>query len=221
MASRIDRIRRNIHISPAEGGKVIVYSLPVNPGFADPNIIDRNFGVEYPNAPENRQAEQAITQQVLQDAVPGKLGPWIARAGRRKGGLPQLASDLVALKPNPAATSSKKDIAAMLRALQRAGPPQKGDRKESHGTIRKALYRDRIGLMRVREAKHLVIGVRGWWQFSQERKFTVFNTDPGDRREIADILANDGEGFIARVDAESKHGDLERTHEVRVEIGAR
>lgn len=199
-------------------------SLPVNEGFADPNEVDRTRGVDYEKreAPENREAERGIGAAVLAGLFPANLSRWIAETAARKRGLPGLAADLVAILPNEKQKPTKKldaraaDVAAMLRALQRSAPAHKEGRKEEHkGGIRKALYRERIARLRLREARDVVIGVRGYWRITELSKtgyisedatglvsFRVFNSDPSipvQLQEARAVLEAGGAGFIETV----------------------
>ena len=199
-----------------------VYSLPVNPDFQEPNVVDKTRGVEYPGAAENVQAEQGIARRVLDVLMPKNVSEWIGTMARRRGGNEGLARDLVAMKHDPNAKSEYKN---MLRALQRAGPSTA--RSESHVGISKKLYRERIALLRIREAKHLVIGVRGLWHIEDEEKYRVFNSDPRERSHVEaaiDALRLDGAGFISAViDIAAEYvqpyaPELLKTHELRVEV---
>lgn len=228
-----------------------VYSLPVNEGFEDPNEPDQDRGVEFDPYPamENGEAEEGITRHVLAALFPEKIALWIAQTEARKGGLPRLAADLVAMLPNPDQKPTKKsptareaDEANMLRALQRSGPAKKAGRKEEHGGMSKPLYRKRIALLRLTEAPHLVIGVRGWWQIDEKDTYRVFHTEPreseqkrhpsrwrgaGTSDHVAAVLTafrKDGAGFIdAVITAANEYTQpyeaiLISTHELRVEV---
>lgn len=200
------------------------YSLAVNYDFDEPNKPDKYRGVEYPDAPENRQAEQGMVRHVIKQLQPANLQSWIQQLVASKGGgrtgSAEAARSLLAMDtPDP----TKHQYKAMLRKVEEWG----------HGTYKTAARGNahRVGLLRASQAKHLVAHVRGWWEFGETypAKYTNFKTDPTYPKEvnaILDALRNDGAGFIELViqsakdqmEHDSAVPDLVQTHELRLEV---
>lgn len=220
-----DRVRRQ----PADGATL--YSLPVNPGFAEPNEVDEARGVEYPNAIENIQAEQGIARRVMRSLQPANLQGWIRGQIRRKGGANYLARQLLSMDTPGAAElgARERKYRAMIRKVEEW---REGKYRTAAGNNAK-----RIMLLQLREATRLVFGVRGLWELPDrnnspdtEERYTVFFTDPKEHANLAkDALRHDGDGFIDLVRvavAELVHNagsevTLLQTHELRVELATR
>lgn len=211
------------NVKPQRAEGATVYSLPVNPGFGPPNIVDQARGVEYPGAIENTQAEQGIARAVMKALQPANLQGWIRGQVKRKGGANNVARSLLAMDtPN----ATHRQYRAMLRKVEEWG---QGKYKSAARANAK-----RVALLRLREGKHLVIGARGVWLLpdrsnsaEEEERYHLFMSDPREARHVQwaiDALATDGEGFIAaviEVVGEIVHTgepELLRTHELRVEV---
>jgi hypothetical protein len=203
-----------VHASQGEGAKI--YHLPVNPGFAEPNVVDKTRGVEYPGASENVYAEQGIARRVIASLQPPNLESWIRGQIARRGGAGNVARALLA-RTTPNAT--KAQYKAQLRKVEEW---RQGKYKKAAGG--NAL---RVGLLRLEGARHLVIGVRGLWQIDEKEFFRVFNSDPRETAHVQaalDALRLDGAGFISAViDIANEYtqpyqAQLLNTHELRVEV---
>ena len=206
------RADRNVKVR--RDGPAVGVGLPVNPGFADPNEIDRARGVE-PDAAEQGQAERAVAQRTLRELFPKTLRLWIYRQQRRRGGRVGLVDQLIAMKPIPARTKplppaalrrglTAEDVykASLLRAIERSGPAVKPGRKESHGTLAKADYRERVALLALRESQ-VVLAVNGKWAFVWEGgRREYYNwmytdlSDPTELEEARAIVAHEGDGLV-------------------------
>lgn len=235
MAKRSKRLtgaalaRARVRVSRPDGATI--YSLPVNPGFAEPNEPDEARGVEYPGAIENIQAEQGIARRVMGSLQPENLQNWIRGQIRRKGGANNLARQLLAQDTPGAAELGSRDrtYRAMLRKVEEW---REGKYKRAGG--KNAV---RVGLLLLREARHVVLGVRGLWELPDrgdsaqvEERYMLFNTEPGEGGHATlarEVLRHDGDGFIDLVRvavAETVHNaggevTLLQTLELRVELG--
>lgn len=213
-----------VHKGKLPDSPYIVYNLPVNPGFDEPNTPDRARGVDYPGASENVQAEQGIARRVIKSLQPDNLEHWIRGQIARRGGAADVARSLLAMNtPN----ATRAQYRAQLRKVEEW---RQGKYKKAAGG-----NAARVGLLRLKEAKDLVIGVRGLWLLpsrtkstEMEERYHVFNSDPRETAHVQaamDALRLDGAGFISSVIdivGEYVHhsggAELLRTHELRLEV---
>jgi hypothetical protein len=209
-------------------GQGLLYTLPVNPQFQDPNAIDPDRGVDMPRLDieggeedyatlptEATLGQAAMVARLALQMVPGdlQLRSWIGAQAKRRGGLGGLADVLMSMAPVPAAKARAAHRASLLRALQRSGPAQLETRQQQHATIRNPDYRQRIGRLAFTETKNrVVLGVTGHWDLGDDvstsdvfRRFNS-NLDPSDagqaqvdRRARRIAESADGAGFIALV----------------------
>ena len=206
------------------GDAVRVYTLPVNPGFADPNEPDRERGVDYLQAIENDQAEMGIARRVMGGLLPPNLASWVRGQVKRRGGTRRLAEALVAMKHDPKHPDTEvRNLQRKLQEYTEEKPGKGAGKYKKLGGLNAA----RVGLLRLTEAKHLVVGVLGIWVFSHDARYTTVNTDPGDqdaRERAIEALRSDGSGLIPLVEAwlhdEAPQAapNLVKTHLLRVEI---
>ena len=190
-----------------------VFTLPVNPRFAEPNRIDETRGVSYAPTPA---AEVALAEAGMAIAVQNQifkglsLRSWLGRQFRRRGGAARFVDELLGLEPPPAGADAHKFRAALLRSVERAGPAKKGERKQSHGSIRNIAYQRRIAHYVVATHRpELTAGVTGLWEEDLAppakpiETYRGFRTDPDDEEEVAmaldALMRPDGAGFIEAV----------------------
>ena len=173
-----------------------VFTLAVNEDFQG-RTITAEGGVEYPDAAEVRLAQAGLALAVIQTLQPPDLAAWAQRVGRRSGGNPRLAEQLVALAPDP--KHSETAQRNMLRKLQEWG---QGKYKRASGinARRVALYR------LATETERFLLGVTGNWDGAGPHGAEVyrrFNTQVKDPNETPEALAAlgtpDGAGIIAAV----------------------
>ena len=167
-----------------------VFTLAVNEGFQG-RTITAEGGVDYPDAAEVRLAQAGLALAVIQTLQPPDLAAWAQRVGRRSGGNPRLAEQLVALAPDP--KHSETAQRNMLRKLQEWG---QGKYKRASGinARRVALYRLST------EAERFHLGATGHYLINEDERFRRFNTQPDEEREaLAALGTPDGAGIIAAV----------------------
>lgn len=187
-------------------GPALGLTLPINPGYRDPNEVDRARGVD-PVAPEAAQGERAIAARSLAELVPTNLRMWIFRQARRRGGTVGLVEQLLAMEPIPAGRDREHYRKALLRSIERSGPAKKPGRKQQHGGIAKVDYRRRIALLHLHDLQ-VVLAVYGKWALVSEGRrdahYSWFYTDPSDHEELLEareIIARGGDMFVAAVES--------------------
>ena len=192
-----------------------VFTLPVNPRFAEPNQIDERRGVDFipGSTPEIALAEAGMAIAVQNQIFKGlSLRSWLGRQFRRRGGASRFVDELLGLEPPPAGADAHKFRAALLRSVERAGPAKKGEgsRKQSHGSIRNIAYQRRIAHYVVATHRpELTLGVTGLWEedlappAKPVETYRGFRTDPDDEEEVTmaldALMRPDGAGFIEAV----------------------
>ena len=201
-----------------ETGRTVIASLVINRGFRDGVERDgKHGGGVDPDARETFVAEEAIARAFL-DALgdsPLSLGSWFSQQAAARGGMRQLAADLLGLPLNRE-TRSRKDFKAEVRAVERyvkgdqQAAPRSKERIErirslqGHGAqagnpLLSAGERMAGAVSRLRM---IVLGVQADWLVSaQKDEHQWKRTDPEPASGAnAQVIQDNGTGLITTVE---------------------